>query len=363
VTAVTRSRTAPAPRPSVAAVDPYDWEASTADVAARAGLPLDAVVRFDTNTCPWPGAGLDGLAAEPLNEYPDPTYAQLTAALARHAAVAPAAVTIGAGADEILALLATAYLAPGDPVVMADPTYSMFGVLSEIAGAEVRRIPSPGLRLDRHRMLEAAGSARLTWLCNPNNPTGELLPPEFVGELADAARGVVVVDEAYHEFCQSTAVPLAMARANVVVVRTLSKAFGLAGARVGYAVAGPGIAATLARVRPPGSISGVSAALAVHALERADEMRARVRALLLLRQRLAADIEALDMPVQVGAANFLLVSCPPGLAPALAARGLVVRTFPVGSPLHGWMRITVRAAEENGRLVAALRTWGLGDGR
>ncbi len=363
MTAGTRPRTAPAPRPSVAATEPYDWEASTAEVAARAGLPPDAVIRFDTNTCPWPGATLDDLAAEPLNEYPDPTYARLTAALARHAAVTPTAITVGAGADEILGLLATAYLAPGDPVVVADPTYSMFGVLSAIAGATVSRVPAPDLRLDRRRMLEAAGRARLTWLCNPNNPTGELLPLEFVGALAAATQGVVVVDEAYHEFCQLTAVPLAVARANVVVVRTLSKAFGLAGARVGYAVAGPAITATLTRVRPPGSISGVSAALAVHALERPDEMRARVRALLQLRARLATEIAVLGLPVREGAGNFLLVGCPPGLAPALAARGLVVRTFPAGSPLQGWMRITVRAAAENARLVEALRASGVSDGR
>ena len=363
MTAATEPRTAPAPRPSVAAAEQYDWEPSTAEVAARAGLPPEAVVRFDTNTCPWAGARLADLAPEPLNEYPDPTYAPLTAALARHAAVPPAAITVGAGADEILALLATTYLAPGDAVVMADPTYSMFGVLSAMAGAAVQRVGSPQLRLDRGQMLAAAGRARLTWLCNPNNPTGELLPPEFVAELADTTSGVLVVDEAYHEFCEVTAVSLALARPNVVVVRTLSKAFGLAGARVGYAVAGPGITATLTQVRPPGSVSGVSAALAVHALERPQEMRARVETLLESRRLLAQEVEALDLPVHVGAGNFLLVGCPPGLAPALAARGLVVRTFPPGSPLHGWMRITVRAAEENRRLVEALRGWELGDGR
>ena len=347
----------PRPRGAILEMQPYEWEPPSARIASEAGLPEADVVRFDTNTSPWAGASLNKLGALALNEYPDTSYTMLTSALARYTGALAETITVGAGADEILDLLAKAYVGAGDPVVLTRPTYAMFRIVSEMAGGRVDAIPGVGLDLDQDRFMERSRHARLTWLCNPNNPTGELLPVGFIERLAEASPGVVAVDEAYFEFSAVTAAELVARFPNLVVVRTLSKAFGLAGVRVGYALAGPLIGAALRRVRPPGSISVVSEALGVQALSDLDGMRERVSRIVASRDTLFSEITGLDLPVHPSAANFLLVQTGEGAASWLLRRGLVVRTFPKGSPLAGFLRITVRTAQENARLVDGLSEW------
>ncbi len=347
----------PRPRGAILEMQPYEWEPPSARIASEAGVPETDVVRFDTNTSPWPGASLGELGALALNEYPDTSYTTLTRALAAYTGASPDQITVGAGADEILDLLAKAYVGAGDPVVLSRPTYAMFRIVSEMAGGRVEAVPGKDLDLDQDRFLQVSRHARLTWLCNPNNPTGELLPAAFIEKLAEETPGVVAVDEAYFEFSAVTAVGLVARFPNLVVVRTLSKAFGLAGVRVGYALAGPEISAALRRVRPPGSLSVVSEGLGVRALRDLDGMRERVSRIVASRETLSRHLTGLALPVHPAAGNFLLVHSGEGAAPWLLRRGLVVRTFPSGSPLAGFIRITVRTAEENARLVDALSQW------
>src|SRR3989441_10206048 len=200
----------------------------------------------------------------------------LTAALAAYTSVSPDAITVGAGADEILDMLPKALGAAGDPVALSRPPSAIFRSASETAGGRVDAAPAAGLDLDKDRFLGAARHARLTWLCNPNNPTGELLPVGFIEKLAEASPGVVAVDEAYFEFSGVTAVGLIARFPNLVLIRTLSKAFGLAGVRVGYSLRGPRSRAAPRPVRPPGSISVVSEGLGVHAVRDQHGMRQRV---------------------------------------------------------------------------------------
>jgi histidinol-phosphate aminotransferase len=333
---------------------PYQWEASSAEIAARAGLTPGEVVRFDTNSCPWAGATLMDLPSQELQEYPDSAYPSLLSAIGDYTGLPASAITVGAGADELLGLVAAAFVAPLDPVVIPQPSYAMFTVVTEAAGGEVVTVPADS----PDHLLQAARRARLTFVCNPNNPTGGLIPAGRIEELAAASPGVVVVDEAYYEFSGVTCAGLVMQLPNLVVVRTLSKAFGLAGARVGYALSGPALAATLARLRPPASVSATSAALATCALGAAGEMRARVALLRRWGEELERGIGELGFGVRSSAANFLLATCPQGLPEFLATRGLVVRAFSTGHPLHGWMRVTIRSEAENARLLDALAGWG-----
>jgi histidinol-phosphate aminotransferase len=223
-----------------------------------------------------------------------------------------------------------------------------------MAGGSIDEVRAIDLHVDRQTFLEHARGASLTWLCNPNNPTGELLPLAFVEEVAVATDGVLVVDEAYFETSGVTALPLIDHLPNVVISRTLSKGFGLAGVRVGYALAGPAISEALRRVRPPGSISVVSAALGVQALSDGPGLHQRVQQVIDERARLRRGLEALDFEVRDSAANFLLVQAGREAAPALLKKGLVVRTFPATSLLANYIRVTVRRPEENARLIAAL---------
>ena len=187
------SKQPPEPRAAIRRMQPYEWEPPSASIARQAGVPEDQVIRFDTNTFPWPGARLDRLPPEPLNEYPDTSYSTLTEAIAQYADVPPDRITVGAGADEILDLIAKAYIDDSARVVLARPTYPMFRILTEMAGGSIDEVMAVDLRLDRAAFLEHARQARLTWLCNPNNPTGELLPPEFVEEVAATTDGVLFV--------------------------------------------------------------------------------------------------------------------------------------------------------------------------
>ncbi len=344
---------APQPRRSVRDTRGYAWEASTPEVAARHGLLPHQVVRFDTNTCPWELTPADGLTVDAVNEYPDATYPGLTSALAHYAEVPKESITVGAGADELLALIAETYIGPLDPVVVQDPSYAMFSVLSGVRGARLISVPAG----DQERLLRAAAAARLVWICNPNNPTGDLLPQQVVAEAARACPGIVVIDEAYFEFSGATAAGMVQQLPNLVVVRTLSKAFGLAGARVGYAVSGAQIAASLARVRPPASVSALSASLAVQALDLAPEMRRRVAELHRWKADLSRAITQVGLKVRPSATNFLLVNCPQGLGSALEQTGVVVRSFPAESVLANWMRVTVRSPVENARLLGGLQRW------
>ncbi|HEY9287297.1 MAG TPA: histidinol-phosphate transaminase [Candidatus Dormibacteraeota bacterium] len=345
----------PQPRPAIASMHPYEWEPPSAEIARQAGVPEEEVVRFDTNTFPWPGAALDRLPPQPLNEYPDTSYGALTEAIGQYADVPTDWITVGAGADEVLDMVGRSFIAEAARAVISRPTYPMFTVLTELAGGALDAVPAIDLHLDRSAFVEHAREAKLTWLANPNNPTGELVPLDFIEHVAASSSGVVVVDEAYYELSGVTAVGLIDRFPNLVVVRTLSKGFSLAGARVGYALAGPSIGSVLRRVRPPGSVSVTSAALGVLALQDVDGMRQRVALIKSERERLRSQLTSVGFEVRESAANFLLLRTGRQAAPALLREGLVVRTFASNSPLADYIRVTVRRPEQNARLVSALQ--------
>jgi histidinol-phosphate aminotransferase len=222
--------------------------------------------------------------------------------------------------------------------------------------------------MDVAAMREAARRATLVWICNPNNPTGRLEPDGTIEALlegidADAAtdgRGVpaVVVDEAYAEFTGSSVVPLRERFPNVVAVRTASKAYAMAGLRVGFAVGNAETIRRIAVYRAPGSISTVSVTAVTHALRHPEAMRENVERVRRERPRLAAGLEAAGFRPQPSETNFILLDLvtperaeAAGLA--LMRRGLVPRTFGAGHPLNFCLRVTVRDPDENDRLVEA----------
>ncbi len=350
----------------------YQWEASDAQVAAAFGLDPAQVVRFDTNTSPRTPPQLASWVAraplERLNEYPDATYEALTAAIAARHGVPSTSIVVGAGADELLDIAAKTCLAPGGRAVVATPTYSMYAVVSRQRAAVLVDVPRgaarDGFPLDAAALLRAAAGAQLVWLCDPNNPTGTADPHgallDLLGQLADAPGGgpVVVADEAYREFGGASLIGALDRFPRLVVVRTLSKAYGLAGIRVGYAVAQPALAARLAVARPPGSVSTLSAWIATAALADAAFVSANVAAIAGERERLRAALLDAGWKVPPSVTNFLLVDAGDPAAAEAAAdrllrRGLVPRRLGPG-PLCGYLRLTVRTPQEDDRLLAAL---------
>ena len=310
----------------------YLWSPSSEEVAAHHRLRPEQILRFDQNTPPVPGVPQVPLAESfaRLQEYPDGTYAELREAAAAYCGVAPGQVVPGAGADELILLCARTFLQPGRTAATFEPTYTLYRIATELTGAEVAAEPD---------------GAALIWVCNPNNPTGELRAVHEIAELArlhpDAA---VVVDEAYFEYAGVTCVPLVEELPNVIVLRTLSKAFGLASLRVGYAVAAPDVAAELERRRPPASVSGPAARIAAAALR---EPLVDVGETNAERARVRHALAAAGHDAPAGHGNFVFVR-DPSLGPLLEAQGLVVRET------GGGIRITLRRPRENDVLLAAL---------
>jgi histidinol-phosphate aminotransferase len=355
----------------------YSWEATDEEVARRSGLPVDQIVRFDLNTSPAPPALVADLLARgefetSLSEYPPSDYRRLTEAAALVYAVPADEILVGAGADEILDLVAKAFLRPGDVAVIPTPSYAMYRVVSEQRGARVvgvaRLGPDEGRAIDRAAVRSAAREAAVVWLCNPNNPTGRLEPDGLVegllAELAEDARGagreapVVVLDEAYSEFVGFSLVAIRHEYPRLVVVRTASKAYALAGLRVGFAIARRETLARIEPYRPPGSVSTISVTVVTRALGDPDVLTANLARVETERARLAEALQAAGWRPEPSVTNFLLVpfdnpASAAAVAQALVGRGLVPRTFPADHPLAHCLRLTVRDRDQDDRLIAA----------
>jgi histidinol-phosphate aminotransferase len=346
-------------------------------VAARFGIPVSQVLRFDLNTSPAPPPELAQLLAAgvfetSLSEYPPGDYRRLVEAAASVYGVAFEEIVPGAGADEVLDMCTKAFLPAGQSIAVSVPTYPMYRIHAEQRGGAVIAVPRQGgdrgWAMDIPAMREAARRATLVWICNPNNPTGRPEPDGAIEALlegieADAAvdgRGVpaVVVDEAYAEFTGGSVIPLRHRFPNVVAVRTASKAYALAGLRVGFAVGARETIDRIALYRPPGSIGTISATAVAHALRDGESMRENVARVLRERPRLADGLETAGFRPQPSSTNFILLDLvtagrAEAAGQALMRRGLVPRTFGHGHPLAHCLRVTVRDPGENDRLVAA----------
>ena len=343
----------------------YRWQPTTADIAARFGLMSEDVVRFDHNTSPFPTDWVPPEIAAParsLNEYPAASYAELRIAAASHYGVVPEQVVPGAGVDELLLLIGRAFLGPGRRGSAPTPTYPLYEIATLQAGAEFRTVgyEAQGLHFPTDTLAAAAETSDVTWLCVPNNPTGERQDDDELRAVIESASGIVVIDAAYAEFGNDRWADWVDRYDNVIVCHTLSKAFGLAGIRVGFALAHPDSIDRLDGVRPPGSISSLSVSLARTALETPTRMERHVGRIIANRSKLEAALAELGIPVVPrSATNFVLCEfgeAAHGLADALMERGLVVRRFPTEHPLATFLRFTVRNREENQRLIDELRS-------
>ena len=355
------------------AVDPYPIEESDEEMAAALGLRVDEVLRFDMNTLgggPLPGVERALRDYDPARvvEYGDQAYRALRRAIAAVTGAAEHRIVPGAGADELIRLATTMVVGSGDAVVVPTPTFPMFAVEARLAGARVVEVPrhAPGQRQSPAELRAAVREhgARLAWLCTPNNPTADLYEPDEVRELADGLPAIVVVDAVYQEFAEASLgeppesrslLALQQQLPNLLILRSLAKSYGLAGARIGYLVVPEALAARFDAGRLPLAIGGVTEAMALAALGEPEVARDRHRRIVEERQRMAERLQAIGWEVLPSVTNFLLVRPPDasGTAEALLRRGMVLRSYAAG-PLAGWLRITVRDPDANARLLAAL---------
>jgi histidinol-phosphate aminotransferase len=340
----------------------YKWQPTTEQIARNAGIDPTEVIRFDHNTAPHPTHWAQEIAAVTaggLNEYPGADYRPIREAASELTGLDPDWIVPGAGVDELILLCGRAFLGPGRAAVEVTPTYPLYRIATAQVGASIDAVAAsaPDFRFPTEAVAARAGHADLVWLCVPNNPTGTTAAAADVDAVIAAARGIVVVDAAYAEFTGHDWSGLVRRHRNAIVLRTLSKAFGLAGLRVGMALAHPDLIDALDAVRPPGSISSLSVAIAVDALRTPERMRRRVADIVAARADLADGLGGLGWKVLPSETNFLLSEVGPhaaDLAAGLMDRGLVVRTFPY-EPLTTAIRVTVRTPAAHERLIAEIR--------
>jgi histidinol-phosphate aminotransferase len=316
---------------------------------------LDEVAKLNWNEGlfgPLPGV-LEAVAGG-LDEtwaYPEHAYLELREGIAAETGARPEQILPAHGIQTLILTLCSAFLSPGDRVVVPEPTYGLYAQASRAAGAVVERVPSPELRLDLERIADAArrSEARLAWICDPNNPTGSLIEPADWAAFLEAlpASCVAVADEAYIDYVDPRTrirrVDEVAAGRPVVVLRTFSKIYGLAGLRLGYAIAAPELVPYLQTVQEPFNVNRPALVAGAASLGRPAEVAERRRLTAEAREGLAAALAAEGIRSVPSEANFLLVEHgvdDARLSDGLLRRGVLIRPgAEMGLP--GWARITV----------------------
>jgi len=328
-------------RKALEGFEPYEWETPSADIAARLGLAVEQIIRFDTNTSPdVPIRWLRDLSSKldeiGINDYPDTSYLSLRKALSKYVNVPVDWITVTDGADEGLDLLVKTFMDVGSKAVVSAPTYSYYRTIAQTAGGDIVSVPRlKDFSDDIEGLLKAAKreDTRIVFLCSPNNPTGNSSKREDVIRLLEETDVAIVVDEAYSEFSGKTLVDLTNRYDNLIILRTFSKAFALAGARVGYTVASKPTIDLINKVRPPNSLQE--------------------------RDRCRKFIEQLKgIHVYPSETNFLLLSFekldPDKVHKELMKKGLIVRNVSKTKGLGKCLRFSVRLPEQDDLLLTAL---------
>jgi histidinol-phosphate aminotransferase len=263
------------------------------------------------------------------SRYPVGYAPDLRQAVATYTGFTPSQVTTGCGSDDVIDSVLRSFLEPGEVLAFQDPTFVMIPYASKVNGLKARPVPlRPDFDLDVDGLL--ATGAKLLYVCTPNNPTGTQVSRAALERLVDNAPGIVLVDEAYAEFTSESFLDLARTRPNVLVTRTLSKAFGLAGMRVGYAVGSEALVGEVEKARGPYKVNGLGERMAVAALtEDVAWMKARAAEAVSLRARLVAELEKLGLRTLPSEANFVMVPLPgaPAVAARMRERDVNVRAF------------------------------------
>jgi histidinol-phosphate aminotransferase len=343
-------------RPEVRALSAYH-------VAPAAGLvKLDAMENPHALPADLARAMGERLAAVAVNRYPDPTAPALKERLRRAMAIPDhLEVVLGNGSDEILQMIAMALAKPGAVALAPEPSFAMYRLSALACGLGYVGVSlAPDFTLDEKALVAAIERHRpaVTWIAYPNNPTGNLFPREAILRIVAASPGLVVVDEAYYAFSGGATLLAEVGRhPNLVLVRTVSK-LGLAGLRLGLAVAPRDWATELEKLRLPYNVNALSMAAAELLLDHGDVLRRQTEAIVAERGRLEAALDRIAVAARFpSAANFVLVRVPdaPRAFEGLRQRGILVRNFHGSHPLlHNCLRLTVGTSEENDRMTTAL---------
>jgi histidinol-phosphate aminotransferase len=331
---------------------------------------VEAEVRLNTNESPFPPPEkwsqdlLEALAEVAFHRYPDRPATELRAAIAALHHVTPEEVFCANGSNEVLQCLLLAYGGPGRTAAVFEPTYALHSHISRLTGTTVvagRRTEDFRIDPEDARRLFDHERPDITFLCSPNNPTGRAEPRDTVTAILDAAPGLVILDEAYGQFSSWTALDLRGGEPQypgLVVTRTFSKTWAMAGARLGYAIADPEVVQACEAVVLPYHLSAQTQLAGLLALEYTDEMEARVALVAEERGRVAAALGALPVESWPSDANFILFRPLHHDADTvwrgLLERSVLIRNCASWEGLGGCLRVTIGRPDENDRFLTAL---------
>jgi len=354
----------------IAAISPYQPGKPIEELAREFGLDPAKIVKLASNENPlgMPASAKQAIVAaiDNLGRYPDPAGFDLKKALSTRYDVAQSWLTLGNGSNDILELVALALLEPGCGVVYSQHAFAVYRLATQARGARHIVVPALNLGHDLPAMLAAIdATTRLVFIANPNNPTGTYLPnSELEGFLEQVAarhgdRVTVVLDEAYNEFLEPNqrvdSVALVKQYPNLVVSRSFSKAYGLAGLRVGFAMAQPALTDLLNRVRQPFNVNSLAQAAAIASLQDSDFLARSFEVNRQGKAQLQAAFDKLGLTYVPSYANFVLVKVGDAASVnlELLKRGVIVRPV-AGDGLPEWLRVSIGLAEENQRFIDAL---------
>ena len=345
--------TRPLPRPELQSLTPYH----SSEVAGGR-----IFLHANENPYPPPQHVMDEIfermRAVTLNRYPNPDPRELREKLARYAGVDPSCVWIGDGSNEVLLQSCLAFGGPGRTALVFEPTYRMHYRQARMAGTEVsesKRTDEFEIDIDDAIATIEAAKPDIVFVCSPNNPTGTVTAVEDIRRIADATQGLLIADEAYFEFCGLSLVPFIEQHANVIVARTMSKAFRLANVRLGYGIASPELLDQLGRVTMPYAHSSFSEIAATVALSHSEELLGAVKAIVEQREKIEDRLGELpDIEVYEGGANFVFFTHPRArdLLDGLAAQGIVIRDFT--HLVDGALRVTAGTPDETDEFLEVL---------
>jgi histidinol-phosphate aminotransferase len=354
----------PTIRPDVAAIGPYVPGRSIEEVAAEIGMAPEEIVKLASNESPdGPFPGVIEAATRALSEasrYPDDDLPDLSEALSAFLAVPADHLWFGSGSVGLIGHIAAAVGGPGTSAVFAWPSFVMYRIATRLAMSEAIEVP-----LDESHVHDLDAIARairpdttVVYLCNPNNPSGTVVGADAVSDFLDSIpeSTLVVIDEAYHDYVTderyATAIPEALRRPSVLVLRTFSKIFALAGHRVGYGVGVPETIAELRKAQPPFTVGQVAQAAAAASLRDKAELERRRAVNAFALHQLQGVLAERSLPHSRSQANFVYFELP---IEAGAGAELFMRRGVIVRPMSGgWLRVTVGAEEENRRFVEAL---------
>ncbi|QUH25002.1 histidinol-phosphate transaminase [Serpentinicella alkaliphila] len=298
-----------------------------------------------------------------INEYPDSDSTVVRGMLAEDLGVSIDQIILGCGSDQIITLIINAFIDKGDKILIHTPTFDMYRITNQVAGGVTLEVPlGENFEFNCAEFIRVMKEEKpkVIFLTNPNNPTGGVIPKDDIIQVIENSTGIVAIDEAYMEFYKDSAIDLVEKYNNVVVLRTLSKAFGLAGARVGYSIASTELTEAINRVKPPYNVSSIDQLAAKVCLENKEWSKEIIEEIIDERERVKDKLNKLcNIKVYNSEANFILfnIKNAKDIYEHLINKGVLIRHFGEQGPLAGCLRVSIGTKEQNDLFLKLLEDY------